>query len=74
MEEERSFYILNDISEYVNLVQLLDSLGNVNNAISIVGRWIFDSNYNKPVFLTQELLDIIWYPSLAKNKLQRFNL
>ena len=32
------FDILNDISEYVNLLQLLDSLGNVNNAISIVGR------------------------------------
>ena len=53
------FDILNYISEDVTLVQLMDSLGNVNNAISIVGYWIFDSNYNKSLFLTQESLDII---------------
>ena len=39
-----AFDILNDISENVTLVQLMDSLGNVNHAISIVGHWIFDSN------------------------------
>ena len=32
-----AFDILNYISEDVTLVQLIDSLGNVNNAISIVG-------------------------------------
>ena len=32
-----SFGILNDISENVTLVQLMDPLGNVNHAISIVG-------------------------------------
>ena len=32
-----AFDILNDISENVTLVQLMDSLGNVNCAISIVG-------------------------------------
>ena len=36
-----AFDILNDISENVTLVQLMDSLGNVNRAISIVGTWIF---------------------------------
>ena len=40
-----SFDILNDISEDVNLVQLMYSLVNVNHAISIVGYWIFDSKY-----------------------------
>ena len=30
------FDILNEISENVTLVQLMDSLGNVNHAISIV--------------------------------------
>ena len=54
-----SFDILNDINENVTLVQLLNSLGNVNNAISIVGNWIFDSNYEKALSLTQELLDLI---------------
>ena len=45
-----AFYIVNDISENVTLVQLMDSLGNLNRAISIVGHWIFDSNYNKALF------------------------
>ena len=47
------FDILNDISEDVTLVQLMDSLGNANHAISIVGHWIFDSNYKKALCLTQ---------------------
>ena len=34
-----TFDILNDISENVTLVQLMDSLGNVNHAIIIVGHW-----------------------------------
>ena len=59
MEENDDFYILNDISEDLTLVQLVDSLGNMNNAISVVGYWIFDSNYEKALCLTHELLDII---------------
>ena len=34
-----AFDILNDISENVTLVQLMDSLGNINNAIIKVGNW-----------------------------------
>ena len=45
--------ILNNISEYVTLVQLMDSLVNVNHAISIVGYCIFDSSYNISLCLTQ---------------------
>ena len=37
MEEKNDFYILNNVGEYVNLVQLMDSLGNANHAIIIVG-------------------------------------
>ena len=48
-----AFDILNDISENVTLVQLIYSLGNVNFATSIVGRWIFYSNYKKALCLTQ---------------------
>ena len=48
-----AFDILNEISEDVTLVQLMDSLENMNNAISIVGHWIFDSNYNKALCLKQ---------------------
>ena len=53
------FDIINKISEYVTLVHLIDSLGNVNHAISIVGYWIFDSNYDKELFLTNESLDLV---------------
>ena len=46
-KKKGSYDILKDISENVTLVQLMDSLGNVNHAISVVGYWIFDSNYKK---------------------------
>ena len=39
------YKILEDISENVTLVQLMNSLGNMNHAISVVGYCIFDSNY-----------------------------
>ena len=38
------YKILEDISENVTLVQLMDSLGNMNHAISVVGYLIFDLN------------------------------
>ena len=53
MEENDAFDILNDISENVTLVQLMDSLVNMNHVINIVGHWIFDSNYKKAICLTQ---------------------
>ena len=42
-----TFDILNNISEYVTLVKLMDLLGNANHAVSVVGEWIFDSNVQK---------------------------
>ena len=39
------------INENVTLVQLMDYIENVNNAIGVVGYWIFDSNYKKVLFL-----------------------
>ena len=39
------FGIFNNISEHVTLVQLMDSLGKVNHAISVLGCQIFVSNY-----------------------------
>ena len=47
MKKNDSFDIINDISENVTLVQLMDSLGNINHAISIVRSWIFESNNEK---------------------------
>ena len=53
------FDILQNISEYVTLVRSMDSPRNVDHDISILGYWIFDSNYNKSRFLTQESLNLI---------------
>ena len=45
------FDILNDISKYVTLVQLLDKFGDVSNAVSIARNWIFYSNLQKSTFI-----------------------
>ena len=59
-----SYDIMKYISEHVTLVQLMDYLGNVNHAISVVGYWIFDSNYKKSLVLNRESLDMICAPSV----------
>ena len=41
-KKKGDYKILEDISANVTLVQLMDSLGNVNHDISVVGDWIFD--------------------------------
>ena len=66
------FNILNEISEYVTFVQLIDSLGNANYDISIGGHWIFDSNYKRALFLTQNFLDIICSPSVGEEQVANF--
>ena len=63
-----AFDILNDIIEDTTLVQLMELLGNVNRAISIIGHWIFDSNYKKELCLTQESLDLICSPSIGEEQ------
>ena len=45
--QKGSFDILNDTRKHVTLVKLMDTIGNMNNYISVVGYWIFDSNYEK---------------------------
>ena len=42
-----SYDILTDISEHITLVRLMNYLDNLNHAISVVGYWIFGSNYEK---------------------------
>ena len=48
-----SYDILSEISIYVTLVQLMDYLGNLNHAISVVGYWIFESNYKIALVLNR---------------------
>ena len=62
------YNILEDISANVTLVQLMDSLGNVNHAISVVGSWIFDSNYERALLLNRASLDTICAPSVGEEQ------
>ena len=48
------------------------SLGNVNHAISIVGYWIFDSNYEKSLLLNRESLDMIFALSVGEEQVSVF--
>ena len=66
------YKILEDISENVTLVQLMDSLINLNHAISVVGYWIFDSNYEKSLVLNRSSLDMICDPSVGEGKAAKF--
>ena len=66
--EMREYKILEDISANVTLVKLMDSLGNVNHAISVVGNWIFESNYEKALVLNRASLDIIFTPSIGEEQ------
>ena len=61
-----SYYILKDIIKHVTLVHLMDYLGNLNHAISVVGYWIFYSNYEKVLVLNEESLDMICAPSVGE--------
>ena len=54
-----SYDILTDISEHDTLFQLMDSLHNLNHAISVVGYWIFESNYKRALVLNRESLNMI---------------
>ena len=57
---------MKNISANVTLVQLMDSLGNVNHAISVVSNWIFDSNYEGSLVLNKASLDMICAPSVGE--------
>ena len=67
-----SYDILIDISENVNLLQFMYSLVNVNHAFSVVGYWIFGSNYEKSLVLNRELLDMICAQSVGGEKVAEF--
>ena len=66
------YKILEDISANVTLVQLMDSLGNVNHAISVVGYWIFDSNYKKALVLNRASLYMIFAPFVSEEQAAKF--
>ena len=67
-----SYDILTDISEHVTLVQFMDYLGNLNHAISIVGYWIYDSNYDKALVPNIESLNIIFTLYVVEEQVDEF--
>ena len=62
------YKILEDISANVTLFQLMDSIGNMNHAISVVGNWIFDSNYEIALVLNRASLDMSCAPSVGEEQ------
>ena len=50
----------------------MDYVGNANHDISVVGYWIFDSNYEKSLVLNIELLDIICSQSIGEEQISVF--
>ena len=46
----------------------MDSLVNVNHAISTVGNWIFDSNYEKALVSNRASLEMIFTPSVGEEQ------
>ena len=67
-----SYDILTDTSENVTLVQLMNYLENVNYDISVVGYWIFDSNYKKALVMNIESLYMIFAPSVGEEQVAVF--
>ena len=63
---------MKNITANVTLVQFMDSLRNVNRAISVVGSWIFDSNYERALFFNKESLDMVCAPSIGEEQAARF--
>ena len=46
----------------------MDSLGNVNHAISVVGTWIFELKHERALVLNMESLDMICAPSVGEEQ------
>ena len=44
----------------------------MNRAISVVGGWIFDSNYERSLVLNKESLDMICAPYIGEEQAARF--
>ena len=50
----------------------MDYVGNVSHAISVVGYWIFESNYEKVLVLNREPLDMICALYVDEEQVDKF--
>ena len=69
-----TFDILNNISEYITLVQLIDSFGNKNHAGSVFGKWISDSNNEKALPLDIDSLNLMCACSDKEDYIAKFQV
>ena len=67
-KKKGEYKLFEDISANGTLVQFMYSLVNVNCAISVVGNWIFYSNYEKGFVLNRASLDMICAPSVGEEQ------
>ena len=67
-KKKGDYKILEDVSANITLVQLMDSIVNVNHDISVVGNWIFESNYEIALVLNKASLDMICAPSVGEEQ------
>ena len=62
-KENSNFDIINNISGHVILVQVMDSTSNGNHGVIVIGKWIFNFNYEEYMMLSIEYLNLICYSS-----------
>ena len=59
-KEEDGYEPLLEISPYSKLIQLKYFLGGISHCVTVVGKWIFDSNIPFELPLTKDNLDYCW--------------
>ena len=52
----------------------MDTLGNFNHTVSIVGYWVFDSDYKKALLLALDSLNLICSPSVGEVMFAMFEI
>ena len=53
LKEEDDYYPLLDISLYKTLIQLKYFPGGIHHCVTVVGKWVFDSNFSFTLPLTK---------------------
>ena len=56
-KEEDGYDTLLDISMHPKLIQLKDFIGGIHHCVTVVGKWMFDSNFTFALPLTKDNLD-----------------
>ena len=57
LKEEYGYYPFIDTYPYPTLIHLKESLGRIHHCVTVVGKWIFDSNFTFSLPINKENLD-----------------